>query len=61
MFKGFTEQRDVKTSKVAAEAYNVALGPHHGWALRKAATLAMKAINYRKVIVEILCKEQCIV
>ena len=34
-------------SKIAVEGYNHGLAPHHGWMLKKVATVAMKAIKDR--------------
>lgn len=58
IFKGFNEQRTVKLSKVATDAYNKALGPHHPWVLRKVAGVAMNAINYREVFIKNYCTQQ---
>lgn len=49
IFKGVTEDRKSKLSKLATDAYYKALGPHHPWVLRKVAGVAMNAINYREV------------
>lgn len=48
IFRGFTEDRKSKLSKIAADAYNKALGPHHPFLLRKVASAAMVAVNSRQ-------------
>jgi len=58
IFAGFYDYRTAKLSKVAGEAYNKALAPHHPWMLKKIAGVAMNAINYRNVFIKNMCDEQ---
>ena len=58
MFKNMEEDRTCKASVVAKAAYDGALKPHHPWLLAKAAGVAMKAVNYREVIIKNICDEQ---
>jgi hypothetical protein len=46
-FNGIVTDREAKMSKIAVEGYNHGLAPHHGWMLKKVATVAMKAIKDR--------------
>lgn len=57
IFKGLTDDKTMKLSKVAGAAYSKALGPHHPWVLRKVAGVAMNAISYREVFVKGYCDE----
>ena len=41
VFHGFVNERDIKMSKLAQKAYDVALAPHHPYLLKKAAGIAM--------------------
>ena len=54
--KDLVEDKTVKASKIALKAYNVALGPHHPWALKKAAGVAMKAIKAREKFQKSICE-----
>lgn len=45
-------------SQIAIKSYNEALGPHHPWALRKVAGVAMKAIKNRQKFIDGMVKEQ---
>lgn len=58
IFRGFYEDRASKLSKIAGDAYNKALGPHHPWMLRKVAGVAMNAVNYREVFLKNVTSEQ---
>jgi len=58
IFRGFNEDKTVKLAKVATEAYNKALAPHHPWVLKKVAGVAMNAINYREVFIKNYCTQQ---
>ena len=44
----FVNQRTAKMSKIAGEAYDAALAPHHPWALKKVAGMAMRAVKARE-------------
>ena len=44
--------------KIAQKAYDVALGPHHPFLLKKAAGVAMKACKKREKFIESVCTEQ---
>ena len=35
-------------SKIAGQAYDTALAPHHPWALKKVAGMAMRAVKARE-------------
>ena len=43
-------ETDMSLSKAVSSAYEKSLGPHHGYLLRKGATLAMKMIFKDKLI-----------
>jgi len=49
--------KTLKTSVMATKAYEVGLGPHHPWALRKTASLAMKAMKAREKFIKSLLDE----
>jgi len=53
--------RTAKTSKMAVKAYDTGLAPHHPWALRKTAGLALKAIKSREKFLKSLLDEQTLV
>jgi hypothetical protein len=52
VFKNIGLDRTSKLSKIASAGYSKSLGPHHPWVLRKIASAAMVAINYREVFVK---------
>lgn len=51
-------EKELKASKIAVKAYNYALAPHHPWALKKAAGIAMKAIKAREKFQKSICEQQ---
>jgi hypothetical protein len=55
LFTDFVGDRTVMMSKLAQKAYDVALGPHHPFLLKKAAGVAMKACKKREKFIESLC------
>jgi hypothetical protein len=58
LLQGLSADRESMMSKVALKAYKEALAPHHPWALKQAATLAMKAVKKREKFIASVCKEQ---
>lgn len=58
IFKNMNLDRKSKLSKIASDAYNKSLGPHHPWVLRKVASAAMVAVNYREVFIKNFVSEQ---
>ena len=57
-FNGIYNDRTSKMSKIAVDAYNHGLAPHHGWMLKKVATVAMQAIKDRKKFIDGYCEQQ---
>ena len=47
LFNNIVEKPEMELKKCALDAYDVALKPHHPWALKKAAKLAMGLIGSR--------------
>lgn len=58
IFQNCYIDRKSKLSKLAGDAYNKSLGPHHPWVLRKVAGAAMVAVNYREVFIKNICTQQ---
>jgi len=58
LMEDFEKDRDLKCSVIALKAYNQALAPYHPWALKKIASIAMKAIRARDKVVVSVLKEQ---
>ena len=58
IFKNLNLDRKSKLSKIASDAYNKSLGPNHPWVLRKVASAAMVAVNYREVFVKNMTSQQ---
>lgn len=45
-------------SKLALGAYEKALAPHHNWALKQVASVAMKAVKRRDKFIASVCSQQ---
>ena len=54
---GIAQDRESTMSKLGSKAYKEALAPHHPWALRQVAGVAIKAIKRRDKFVLSVCKE----
>ena len=58
VFDGIYNDRESKMSKIAQEAYNFGLAPHHSWMLKKVAGAAMGAIKAREKFLPGVMKQQ---
>lgn len=53
-----TSQKDEKSSRMCAEAYQVALAPYHSWWVQQAVALAFLAMPSRQELYHIIAREK---